>query len=502
MLKELAVNINEVDSVIELNSSAAASTAVSTRVCVAPGDGIGPEITESVISILEAAGVPIAFQEVPMGLSCFSDSLTSGIPEESWDAIRSTGVLLKGPMTTPQGGGMKSLNVTLRKSLGLYANVRPVKSYTPFVRSNYPDTDLVIIRENEEDLYAGIEHQQTHDVVQCLKLVSRPGCERIVRYAFEYTRSRGRKRLTCMTKDNIMKLTDGLFHEVFDEVAAEYPDIESDHMIVDIGMARVAARPHDFDVIVTPNLYGDIVSDIAAEVTGSVGLAPSANIGEQVSVFEAIHGSAPDIAGKDMANPSGLLLAAVKMLAHLGMGEKAELIHHAWLSAMEDGLHTADIYQQGLSQSCLGTAGFTNAVIGRLGQVPEKLRQVSYPRSTLNTVPRINRVIREKTLVGVDVFVHADGEAAELAKRLQSAQSPVMPLALVTNRGVQVWPQSIPETFCTDHWRCRFEATEPVTNRDIVNLLSSLQTFGVDFIKTENLYEFDGKRGYSLAQGQ
>lgn len=471
-------------------------------VCVAAGDGIGPEITNAVIQILEAARAPIAFQEVPMGLSCFSEDLTSGIPAQSWSAIRDTRVLLKGPMTTPQGGGMKSLNVTLRKSLGLYANVRPIKSYTPYIRSNYPDTDLVIIRENEEDLYAGIEHQQTHDVVQCLKLVSRPGCERIVRYAFEYTRTRGRRRLTCMTKDNIMKLTDGLFHDVFREVAAEYTDIESDHMIVDIGMARVAASPHEFDVIVTPNLYGDILSDIAAEVTGSVGLAPSANIGEHVSVFEAIHGSAPDIAGKDMANPSGLLMASLKMLAHLGLGETAELVHHAWLKTIEDGLHTADIYQHGLSKKCVGTNEFSSAIESRLGQMPCRLKKIRYPRETLNTTPRFKRIVREKRLVGVDVFVHARGDVKRLARRLQSAQSPRMPLALVTNRGVQVWPQSMPETFCTDHWRCRFEGKGVITNQDIISLLTALQAANVDFIKTEHLYEFDGERGYSLAQGQ
>ncbi len=488
-------------------------------VCVATGDGIGPEITESVLQILDAAATPLLIREVAMGLSEFSEQLTSGVPEKSWSTIRETGVLLKGPMTTPQGGGMKSLNVTLRKSLGLYANVRPVKSYTPFVRSHYPDTDLVIIRENEEDLYAGIEHRQTQDVVQCLKLVSRPGCERIVRYAFEYAQSRNRSRVTCMTKDNIMKLTDGLFHEVFEEVAAEYPNIEADHMIVDIGMARVAASPHSFDVIVTPNLYGDIVSDIAAEVTGSVGLAPSANIGEQVSVFEAIHGSAPDIAGRDLANPSGLLLAGVKMLAHLGMGESAELIHHAWLATMEDGLHTADIYQQNLSQRCVGTKEFTGAVISRLGQTPKRLKQVSYPRNTLNTSPRFERRTQEKKLVGVDVFVHADASPSDIAEKLNACVGGKLSLALITNRGVQVWPQSIPETFCTDHWRCRFQtetvataavataaiSTTPdnvVSNKDVVELLSALQAANIDFVKTEHLFEFDGKPGYSLAQGQ
>ncbi len=471
-------------------------------VCVAPGDGIGPEITAAVIEILAAAKAPIAFSEVAMGLSEFNAELTSGIPDDSWSAIRATGVLLKGPMTTPQGGGMKSLNVTLRKSLGLYANVRPVKSYTPFVRSHYPKTDLVIIRENEEDLYAGIEHRQTQDVVQCLKIVSRPGCERIVRYAFEYARSRQRQRLTCMTKDNIMKLTDGLFHQVFDEIAADYPEIEADHMIVDIGMARVAACPHDFDVIVTPNLYGDIVSDIAAEVTGSVGLAPSANIGEHVSVFEAIHGSAPDIAGRDIANPSGLLLSSVKMLAHLGQGEIAETVHHAWLRTLEDGVHTPDVYQAGSSKLCAGTASFTQAVIDRLGEVPRRLPEVTYPRHRLDVKLNYEPIEQVKTLVGVDVFLQSRLAAEALARQLNTATSGALVLKIITNRGVQVWPQSIPETFCTDHWRCRFQAETPVVNADVVALLQQLAQSGIDFVKTEHLYDFDGERGYSLAQGQ
>jgi len=429
-------------------------TAKLQHVTLATGDGIGPEITAATLKVLEAAGVPLTFDNVDMGLQCWRQGLSSGVSAESLDAIRNSGVLLKGPMTTPQGSGIKSLNVTLRKCLGLYANVRPVRAYVPYVASHYPDANLVIIRENEEDLYAGIEHRQTQDVVQCLKLVSRPGCERIIRYAFEFVMTGKRKRLTCMTKDNIMKLTDGLFHEVFDGVAKEYPEVETEHMIVDIGMARVANEPHAFDVIVTPNLYGDIVSDIAAEVTGSVGLAPSANIGETISVFEAIHGSAPDIAGQNIANPSGLLLSAVKMLAHLGLGEQAELIHNAWL----------------------------------------------------RTQPRPTKKEQQRQLVGVDIFVQSRATPLELATRLKAPQADPLSLSMITNRGVQVWPAGAPETFCTDHWQCRFtmpqEQSHSLSNRDVFQLAMHLDAAGLDVIKTEHLYTFDGKPGYSMGQGQ
>ncbi|MEM9620548.1 MAG: NADP-dependent isocitrate dehydrogenase [Pseudomonadota bacterium] len=494
-----------------------AENAADQTISVAAGDGIGPEITAATLQVLDAAHVPLRFQPIEMGLQCWQQGLTSGVPGASWDAIRDSGVLLKGPMTTPQGSGMKSLNVTLRKSLGLFANVRPVRAYVPYVPSHHPDVDLVIIRENEEDLYAGIEHRQTQDVVQCLKLVSRPGCERIIRYAFEYVMTRQRKRLTCMTKDNIMKLTDGLFHEVFDDVAREYPDVEADHMIVDIGMARVANEPESFDVIVTPNLYGDIVSDIAAEVTGSVGLAPSANIGETISVFEAIHGSAPDIAGENIANPSGLLLSAVKMLAHLGQGDKAELIHDAWLRTIEDGIHTQDIYSPHHSKACVGTEAFANAVIRRLGSQAQELGRAYYPRRRLAVTPRATATEHKRELVGVDVFVQSRTAAETLAGRLQVVDSPLA-LHMITNRGVQVWPQGAPETYCTDHWRCRFKLAENkmpnatsasarpaagvLSNREIFALLTQLDEAGVDIVKTEHLYNFDGQPGYSLGQGQ
>ncbi|MEO0557868.1 MAG: NADP-dependent isocitrate dehydrogenase [Bacteroidota bacterium] len=477
-----------------------------TTVAVAYGDGIGPEIMRATVRVLEAAGAPLRYETVEVGEAVYKSGHTSGISPESWDAIRENKILLKAPITTPQGGGYKSLNVTLRKSLGMFANVRPVKSYTPYVDSPHPGIDLVIIRENEEDTYAGIEHRQTTEVTQTLKLITRPGTEAIVRYAFEYARAHGRQRVTCMSKDNIMKFTDGLFHRVFDEIAAEYPGIESSHRIIDIGAALVGARPETFDVIVAPNLYGDIISDIAAEASGSVGLAGSANIGTDVAMFEAVHGSAPDIAGQGIANPSGLLRGAIMMLDHLNHDRIAETIENAWLATLEAGIHTGDIYREETSTRKVTTAEFADAIIERLGQTPETLPAAHYTDAEVtvpvNPSPRV-----EKTLVGVDVFLDWDEDGRQpdvIGDQLRSLSDAPLRLKLITNRGVKVYPDGLPETFWTDHWRCRF--TNPdgaaVTPSDVVDLQRRLVDAGMDVIKTENLYLFDGERAYSLAQGE
>ncbi|WP_029462644.1 NADP-dependent isocitrate dehydrogenase [Serpentinimonas barnesii] len=484
-------------------------------ITVAPGDGIGPEITEATLRVLRAAGALIAPETISVGEAQYLAGHSSGIAPESWDSLRRTRVLLKGPITTPQGGGFKSLNVTIRKTLGLYANVRPCVTYHPFVKTLHPTMDLVIVRENEEDLYAGIEHRQTDQVYQCLKLVTRPGCEKIIRYAFEYAVKNARRKVTCMTKDNIMKMTDGLFHKVFDEIAKEYPQIETDHMIIDIGAARLATRPERFDVIVTLNLYGDIISDIAAEITGSVGLAPSANIGDRIAMFEAIHGSAPDIAGKGIANPSGLLLAAVMMLIHIGQSKVAEKIHNAWLRTIEDGIITADLRGSLSVGRPFGSMDFADAVIDRLGQEPSQLKPVRYaePEQTALAASAASSAsahaplpdpVSVKALVGVDVFVNARQSADFLAGQLSALVTPAFHLQMITNRGVKVWPGGFPETFCTDHWRCRFVAAngESVTHFDLIELMEALAQRGIDFIKTENLCTFDGERGYALGQGQ
>jgi isocitrate dehydrogenase len=474
------------------------------RITIAKGDGIGPEIMEATLSILEAAGAQIQIDEIEVGEKVYLSGNTAGISKEAWDTIRTNKIFLKAPITTPQGGGYKSLNVSTRKFLGLYANVRPCISFHPYVKTKHPNMDLVIIRENEEDLYAGIEHQQTDEVVQCLKLISRPGCEKIVRYAFEYAKAYGRKKVTCFTKDNIMKQTDGLFHAVFDEIGAEYPEIEKEHWIIDIGAAKIADTPQDFDVIVMPNLYGDVVSDIAAQIAGSVGLAGSSNIGEECAMFEAIHGSAPTIAGQNIANPSGLLHGAVMMLVHIGQSKVAEKIHNAWLATLEQGIHTADVYEEGVSTRKVGTREFAEAVIQNLGQLPSQFEPVVYHSDGRIEVPKYQRrPAQNKELLGIDLFVHWAGESADLLAEQLLGLSSVLPLKMITNRGIKVYPDGFPETFCTDHWRCRFEAKEgSVTKKDLIALLQAAEDKGVDVVKTENLYAFDGKRAYSLGQGQ
>jgi isocitrate dehydrogenase len=478
-----------------------------TPITVAYGDGIGPEIMQATLQILEAGGAQLEPEVIEIGESVYQRGHTSGIEESAWESLRRTRVFLKAPITTPQGGGYKSLNVTVRKTLGLYANVRPVQSYEPFVTTKHKSIDLVIVRENEEDLYAGIEHQQTDEVVQCLKLISRPGTERIVRYAYEFARRNGRKKVTCIIKDNIMKLTDGLFHRIFDEIGQEYPELQKEHMIVDIGAARLAEMPERFDVILAPNLYGDILSDIAAEVAGSVGLAGSANVGDDCAMFEAVHGSAPDIAGKGIANPSGLLHGAILMLVHIGQPEAAARIKNAWLKTLEDGIHTADIYDERVSVKKVSTAEFAQAVIERLGQQPERLRPAKFGEASKQ--PMVPLMVRnpkpaKKELVGIDVFFNWRGtKPEELAKLLEPLSTEKFKLTLITNRGVKVWPGGFPETFRTDHWRGRFMAQQGTPNHhDIVELLSRIAAAGMDFIKTEHLYNFDGKPGYSLGQGQ
>jgi isocitrate dehydrogenase len=479
---------------------------MTKRITIAKGDGIGPEIMDATLSVLKAAGADLIYDEIQIGEKVYLSGNTSGISSDSWEIIRRNKILLKAPITTPQGGGYKSLNVTMRKSLGLFANVRPCISYHPFISTKHPVMDLVIVRENEEDLYAGIEHQQTDEVVQCLKLISLPGCERIVRYAFEYARQNGRKKVTCFSKDNIMKQTDGLFHKVYDEIGKEYPEIEKEHWIVDIGAAKLADTPEKFDVIVMQNLYGDILSDVAAQIAGSVGLAGSSNIGDHCSMFEAIHGSAPDIAGKGIANPSGLLNGAIMMLNHIGQNKVAEKIANAMLLTLEMGIHTADIYQEGVSKKLVGTHEFAEAVIANLGNNPTSFKKVEFPESKPFELPQYKRKpAKQKELVGVDLFVHwSAGGPDDLAVLMKAANSDKLELSMITNRGIKVWPNGFEETFCTDHWRCRFLPVggAKINNSDVVTLLTNSVKSGIDVVKTENLYEFDGKPAYSLGQGQ
>lgn len=475
-------------------------------IAVAEGDGIGPEIMGATLLILKASGAPLEYHKVEIGEKVYLKGNPAGIDPATWDTLRNTKAFLKAPVTTPQGGGFKSLNVTVRTTLGLYANVRPCVSYFPFVETKHPVMDVVIVRENEEDLYTGIEYKQTPETVHALKLITRPGCERIVRYAFEYATTHDRKKVTCFTKDNILKISDGLFHKVFDEIGAEYPTIEKEHWIVDIGAAKLADSPETFDVIVMPNLYGDILSDVAAQIAGSVGLAGSANIGPHMAMFEAIHGSAPRRAGQNLANPSGIILASVLMLVHIGLTKEATMIHNAWLKTIEDGIHTYDIFKEGISKQKVGTKEFAEAVVSRLGQQPQKLKPAHY--SATNHVKSAHQPSKAPTLkrelVGVDVFLYSTQPVENVKNQVIDIDANFK-LTMIANRGVRMWPEGHPETACSDTWRCRFTSKEKgktISHLEIAQLLEKLAGKGIDFVHTELLFTFNGAPGYTLSQDE
>lgn len=476
-----------------------------TPITVANGDGIGPEIMSATLQILEAAGAALEIETIEIGEKVYLRGNTAGIEPSSWESLLRTKVFLKAPITTPQGGGFKSLNVTTRKTLGQYANVRPCVSYHPFVDTKHPGMDVVIVRENEEDLYAGIEYQLTPEVTSCIKLISRPGSEKIVRYAFEYARRHNRKKVTCFMKDNIMKMTDGLFHKVFDEIAAQYPDIQKEAWIVDIGAAKMADTPEAFDVIVMPNLYGDILSDVAAQIAGSVGLAGSANIGEKCAMFEAIHGSAPRRAGQNLANPSGLLLGAVLMLVHIDQPEVAERVHNAWLRTIEDGVHTYDIFTEGVSTQKVGTKEFACAVVARMGQKPNTLKPVEYKKGpqTASAVAPLTQSSSNMELKGVDLFVYwPSRDANALAAAVGKAVTGPLKLQVIDNRGVKVWPAGRAETFCTDAFRCRFVSESGTDTASCLAVVNAIAAAGIEIASTHMLRSFDGQMGYSMVQGQ
>lgn len=473
---------------------------MKTPIAVAFGDGIGPEIMNVVLDILKAAGAELELHPVEIGEKVYLRGIPTGLEPKTWETLRHTKAFLKAPITTPQGGGYRSLNVTIRTTLGLYANVRPCVAYAPFVETLHPEMDVVVIRENEEDLYLGIEYQQTPDICHARKFISRQGCEKIIRYAFNYARSHGRKQVSCFSKDNILKLSDGLFHKVFEEIASEYADILNEHWIVDIGAARLADTPEIFDVIVLPNLYGDILSDVAAQIAGSVGLAGSANIGEHGAMFEAIHGSAPKLAGQNTANPSGLLLAAIQMLSHIDQPNIASLIHNAWLYTLEQGIHTHDIYKEKVSRQLVGTREFGAAVTRHLGKKPQTLKPAIYQTSAHKTTP-LRSSNSTRSLVGIDVFLYHRGRLSDFFAKVSHINVGHLRLKMIGNRGVTLWPEGQPETFCSEEWRLRFltDSGLPTSQNDIIQILHALDHVGLDLIRSEHLYLIDKKPGYSSA---
>jgi len=486
--------------------STSPSTSAKRTVTVIPGDGIGPECIRAAQRILEAAGAPISWEECQAGASVFRQGIASGVPSETIESIRRTRVVLKGPLETPVGFGEKSANVTLRKLFETYGNIRPVREL-PSVSTPYSGRgiDLVVVRENVEDLYAGIEHMQTPGVAQCLKLISAKGCEKIVRLAFELARAEGRRRVHCATKSNIMKLTEGLLKRTFERVSREYPDIEAQHIIVDNCAHQLVKRPEQFDVIVTTNMNGDILSDLTSALIGGLGFAPSANIGNDVAIFEAVHGSAPKYAGKNVINPTAVILSAVLMLRHLGEFEVAAKIEHAILVTLEEGkVRTGDVvgYDRGAS-----TTAFTDAVIANLGRRSERYRVRDYKPIRLPQVEARPDVVhpQRRRVIGADIFLESPLSPEALGRSLErlAADSPLQ-LKMISNRGTKVYPPTGAITDCVDHWRCRFVLRDPGGELSDAALLALLQRVAAEhrWMHLEKLQEFDGALGFTMAQGE
>jgi isocitrate dehydrogenase len=473
-----------------------------TKVTLIPGDGVGPEVAIATRRIVEATGAPIDWEEAEAGAEVFKKGLATGVPQETIDSIDRTRVVLKGPLETPVGFGEKSANVTLRKLFETYGNIRPVREM-PGVLTPYSGRgiDLVVMRENVEDLYAGIEHMETPDVAQTLKLISRKGCEKIVRLAYAFAESENRRNVACATKANIMKMSEGMLKRTFEEIAPEYPDIDSWHVIVDNCAHQLVKRPEQFDVIITTNMNGDILSDLTSALVGGLGFAPSANLGTDVAIFEAVHGSAPKYAGKDVINPTAMILSAVLMLRHLGLLDEAAAVENAVMTTLADGIHTRDVRED----DSVSTTAYTDAIIGNLGRsVPEwqarPVKRIVMP--TPDPSPALVHPERIE-LVGVDVFFQTLEAPAVVGERARDlAQGMALELKMVECRGTQVWPATGAELDPTDVMRARY-----ITRDDALDdsaILDLLARFGEHFtwVHIEKLRTFDGENSFSRAQGE
>ena len=490
------------------------------RIALAKGDGIGPEIADACLSIFEAAGVmdSVEFIPVEMGGQVFAAGDSRGMTDEAIELIETTGLLYKGPMGTPIGGGGKSINVTLRKTFATFANLRHFQSLpgvdTVFSRAGVP-VDIYVVRENIEDTYGGIEHRLTNDVVECKRLISAPGSDQVHKFAFKTAETLGIEKVHCGHKANIMKMTDGLFLDRFRTTADDYPLIEIDDVIIDALCMNLVLRPEAYKMVVLPNLQGDIVSDLAAGLVGGLGFAPSANIGDQISIFEAVHGTAPDIAGQGVANPTSLLLSGLMMLRHIGLHRDAAIVENALLATLEDGVHTGDVKGK---NDPVGTAAFAQGVIDRLGKHPSGrearvVPEANAPEYTPPTRPTVNRLMRtfETTpsqVAGCDIYIDTLIPVLDLARRLERiAGGTPFKLTMMSNRGTQVWPSGSLYTENVDYYRVRFELRDPdlhlgqIGQMPTVHLLRKVaEKFAVtDF---QPLRTFDGLPGYSLAQGQ
>jgi isocitrate dehydrogenase len=486
---------------------------MKTTIAVAKGDGIGPEIMQAVLKIFEANNVQLDYEYVEMGKSYFDAGHSTGMTAAAKATIENLGILFKGPMETPKGKGVKSINVTARKVWNTYANQRDFKTLngveTVFSKAGIP-INLTIIRENIEDTYGGIEHLLTYDVAVGRRIITRPGSAQVIRYAFEMARRKGLKKLACGHKANIMKLTDGLFLETFLEIAKEYPDIEASDIIVDDLCMKLVTRPEMFEAIVLTNLQGDIVSDLCAGLVGGLGFAPSANIGDNISIFEAVHGTAPDIMGRGIANPTALLLSGILMLRYMGFTQNAAEIENALLYTLERGIHTGDFGNKSIPAAT--TMGFADAIIANLGKLPADGGVVGKPNidykanahhSILKNKLTVTKGIKEE-MVGVDIFVESnDMQPAELAEMAKKRLTDNFELVMISNRGTQVWPTGSIYTELVNEYRVRFEKKPgvTVTQKELLHIAADFSQ-DAKVCSVEFLMKFDGKIGYTLAQGQ
>jgi len=482
------------------------------KIAVAKGDGIGPEIMEAVLSIFDANKVPLEYEMVEMGKWVFDKGYSNGMTKDAQTTIENLGILFKGPMETPKGKGVKSVNVTARKTWNTFANKRVFQTLhgveTVFSKANIP-IDLTIVRENIEDTYGGIEHMLTHDVALSRRFITRPGSLQVIKYAFEMARKKGTKRITCGHKANIMKLTDGLFLECFYEVAKEYPDLKADDVIVDDLCLKLVTRPDLFDVVVLTNLQGDIVSDLCAGLIGGLGFAPSANIGDHISIFEAVHGTAPDIAGKKIANPTALLLSGISMLRHLGLMENAAIIENALLYTLESGVHTGDFGDKSIPS--LNTTDFSKTIIENFGQIPKvnaKALIPNMPKTTTHfrlekNAMMISKEMEDEQIIGVDMFIESAEQPGLIAQKCERHAGVKFKLINISNRGTQVWPTGSVYTNLVNQYNIRFESLDgkPLNQHDISGLYVSLSG-DYKICSTELLNTWGNQRAYSLAQGQ
>lgn len=473
-------------------------------ITVIPGDGIGPECINSALRILEAVKAPVEWEIREAGAAVFKKGIESGVTRETIESVKKTRVVLKGPLETPVGYGEKSANVTLRKLFETYANVRPVREF-PNVKTPYSGRgiDLVVVRENVEDLYAGIEHMQTPNVAQAIKLITRKGCEKIVRFAFELARAEGRKKVHCATKSNILKFTEGMLKRVFEEVSKEYPDIEANHIIIDNCAHQLVKKPEQFEVIVTTNMNGDIISDLTSALIGGLGFAPSANIGDNFAIFEAVHGSAPKYAGKNVINPTAVILSMVMMLRYIDEFEAASLIENALLYTLEEGKYlTGDVvgYDKGAK-----TTEYTNAIISNLGKKPKFAKVREYKQIKIPSIPTKTIKPTSRRVVGIDLFVESDMEPEKLGKLVEQivADSPFK-LKMISNRGTKVYPPTGAVPDVVDNYRCRLIKRENVNEISDSQILDLVQRFSgkLNWVHIEKLQEFDGSLSFTKAQGE